>query len=335
MEQRGIIRHPLALAAYLVGVFILAFLVMRRCDADSDDTIARTQIAMGTLVEIQIQGMSEQEAHKAMDAVFAEVRRIDTLFSTYLAEGPVWKLNHAGDTVAVLPEEIHVLMRHCDTLWRDSGGAFDVAVEPLVQAWGFGGDAPGIPESAMLEAARSASGWKHVTLLDGNRVSMCCGVRINFGAIAKGYAVDRAVAVLASLGVRRGLVNAGGEVRSAGGTWTVGIQHPRDEHSLLAAIDLRGRAIATSGDYEQYFEHEGVRYHHIFDPATGMPAYGCQSVSILADDDMTADALATAVFVMGPAEGMTFLQQHGIDGMIVDDRGSVKTTPGFEKHILR
>jgi thiamine biosynthesis lipoprotein len=116
----------------------------------------------------------------------------------------------------------------------------------------------------------------------------------------------------------------------------VGIQHPRSPSELIAVVDLHGRAIATSGDYEQYFEHEGKRYHHIFDPATGRPASRCQSVSVIADDDMTADALATAVFVMGTGRGMEFLKQYpDIEALIVDDRGVLHGTPGFDRYRKR
>jgi thiamine biosynthesis lipoprotein len=335
MNARGIFRHPIALVGYLLVVAAVAFVVARRWNTERDAVVTRTQIAMGTVVEIQLRGMSEEEARPAMDAAFAEIRRVDTLFSTYVA-GPVWRLNHAGDTVAVLPDELHALLRRCDTLWRGSDGAFDIAIERLVEAWGFGSDAPGIPAPDVLREARERSGWRHVTLLDSNTVRLANGVGINFGAIAKGYGVDRAVAVLRNHGANDALVNAGGEVRCTGGQWIVGVQHPREQHRLVAALRSDGRAIATSGDYEQYFEVNGQRYHHIFDPATGQPARGCRSVTILAPDDMTADALATAVFVMGPSKGMEFLrrQQH-IDGMIVDDRGRVSSTPGFDRHIQR
>lgn len=334
--QHSRTRKSLALAGYFVVLFIIAFVVVRQCSLPEPEARMRTQIALGTIVEIQVRDMDDADADHAMNAAFAEVRRIDTLFSTYLPAGPVWKLNHAGGAVVTMPEEVHALLRRCDTLWRWSGGAFDIAVEPLVQAWGFSGDNPAIPSAGRLQSAIAASGWPNVELLDSGQVRLNGGAAINFGAIAKGYAVDRAVAVLEACGVREGLVNAGGEIRAVGGSWTVGIQHPRDERSLAAAVRLDGRSIATSGDYEQYFEQDGRRYHHIFDPSTGIPAVGCRSVSVLAPDNATADALATAAFVMGPRTGIEFLRHlEHIDGMIIDDQGDVHSTPGFDKHISR
>lgn len=324
------------LAAYLVVVFIISFIVVREWGGPADEERVRTQIAMGTVIEMQIRGMDVEAADRAMTAAFAEVRRVDTLFSTYLRNSPVWRANRSGGDVVTLPDEVYALLRRCDTLYRNTGGAFDVAIEPLVQVWGFDDDAPAIPDAQRLTEALSRSGWRHVEILDSARVRLNGGAALNFGAIAKGYAVDRAVAVLAAHDVREGLVNAGGEIRSVGGTWTIGVQHPREERRLAASVRIDSRSIATSGDYEQFFEEDGKRYHHIFDPASGKPASGCRSVTVLAPDNTTADALATAVFVMGPAKGMEFLtQQKHIDGMIIDDRGAVYTTPGFDKHSSR
>ncbi|MDT8324624.1 MAG: FAD:protein FMN transferase, partial [Bacteroidota bacterium] len=261
---------------------------------------------------------------------------VDTLFSTYKEGGPVWKLNNGGDTLVAVPDEVLALLLRCDTLTRASGGAFDIAVEPLIRTWGFDGDTPSRPDQHALAVALAASGWRHIRIGTDGHIRKTPEAMINFGAIAKGYAVDRAVEVLRGLGVAEGLVNAGGEVRATGGSWSIGIQHPRSPSELVAVVDPRGRAIATSGDYEQYFEEGGRRYHHIFDPATGMPARTCQSVSVIADDDMTADALATAVFVMGPADGMEFLKQYpDIEALIIDEAGEEHVTPGFEDYRTR
>lgn len=328
-------RHPVTITLIVLAMFTMGFYIALQFSR-KDEALTRTQLALGTLIEIQVRGMERAEAWRAMDAAFREVRRVDTLFSTYKESGPVWKLNHSRDTLIRVPEEVYALMLRCDTLWRATGGAFDIAVEPLIKAWGFDGEEPAVPDDAALAAALHASGWERIRLDEAPIVRKPADAKINFGAIAKGYAVDRAVRVLAEHGVKDGLVNAGGEVRATDGSWSIGIQHPRSQGELAAVIDLHGRSVATSGDYEQYFEHEGVRYHHIFDPSTGMPARRCQSVSVIADDDMTADALATAIFVMGPEAGMELLRRYAdIEALIVDDQGELHQTPGFEHYRTR
>jgi thiamine biosynthesis lipoprotein len=321
-------RSTIAITVFVLALFAIGFYVAFQI-ARKDDTLVRSQIALGTLIEIQIRGMERAEAWRMMDAVFAEIRRVDTVFSTYKEDGPIWKLNHSSDTLIEVPEEVYALMRRCSGLTRSTGGAFDIAIEPLMKAWGFDGDSARIPTPAELSQALAASGWRHIRLLDAQRIVKSPEVMLNFGAVAKGYAVDRAVAVLAELGVENGLVNAGGEVRATG-EWSIGIQHPRSPSELIAVVELKGRAIATSGDYEQFFEVEGTRYHHILDPATGRPARGCQSVSVIAGDDVTADALATALFVMGVEKGMEYLQQYpDIEALIIDESGAIHQTPGF------
>jgi thiamine biosynthesis lipoprotein len=321
---------------YVLALFSVGFYIALQFAKKDDDTVTRTQIVLGTLIEIQVRGLARPDADIAINAAFAEFRRVDTLFSTYQKESPVWKLNHGEDTLVNVPAEVLDLMLSSDTIWRRSGGAFDIAMQPLIEAWGFDGEEPALPDPATLDDALMRSGWRHISITSDGRVHKVVGVGLNFGSIAKGYAVDRAVTVLRERGIMDALINAGGEIRATGGTWQVGIQHPRSTSELLAVVDLHGHAIATSGDYEQFFEKDGVRYHHIFNPSTGAPARGCQSVSVIAADDMTADALATAIFVLGPKSGLELLQQYpDIEAMIVDDKGAQHSTPGFDRYRTR
>ena len=173
-----------------------------------------------------------------------------------------------------------------------------------------------------IDSALSLSGWKKIKLLDENKIIKKKKVGLNFGAIAKGYAVDRAIDVLKTLGIKEALVNAGGEISVIGNDWIVGIQHPREINSIIKKIKLDGFTVATSGDYEQYFEVDGNRYHHILDPKTGYPSTGLQSVTIINKSNAFADALATAVFVMGKENGIKLIESlDDTEAMIIDDRG--------------
>lgn len=155
---------------------------------------------------------------------------------------------------------------------------------------------------------------------------------VDLGAIAKGWAVDRAIEKLEAAGIRSAIIDAGGDLRIIGsrpgkGTWRIGVQHPREAGGLLATFDLRDTAIVTSGDYERFFVVAGERYHHILDPATGRPARGCQSVTVLAPTAAEADACATAAFVLGPDKGIPFLRNRpGVRGFIVDAGGVIHWT---------
>ena len=152
---------------------------------------------------------------------------------------------------------------------------------------------------------------------------------LDLGAIAKGWAIDRATEKIMSHGIRNAIIDAGGDLRIIGGRpgkgfWRIGVQHPREPGSLLATFDLRDTAIVTSGDYERFFIADGVRYHHILDPATGQPARDCQSVTVLAATAAEADACATAAFVLGPEKGLAFLRSRpGVRGFIVGADGTL------------
>ncbi len=156
------------------------------------------------------------------------------------------------------------------------------------------------------------------------------------GAIAKGYAVDKAMEVLLKKGISDGLINAGGEIKVIGEQWIVGIQHPREINFLAAKIKLdNNTAVATSGDYEQFFEKDGRRYHHILNPKTGYPADELQSVSLIAQDVTIADGLATAVFVLGTTKGLRLIESlPETEAMIIDSSGFMSYSSGFKKFLV-
>ena len=158
------------------------------------------------------------------------------------------------------------------------------------------------------------------------------GMGLDLGAIAKGWAVDRAMEKIMARGIHNAIIDAGGDLRIIGARpgkdfWRIGVQHPRDQGALLMTFELKDTAIVTSGDYERFFIADGVRYHHVLDPATGQPARGCQSVTVLAPTAAEADACATAAFVLGPAQGLAFLRARpGVRGVIVGADGELRWT---------
>ena len=285
-------------------LFFLLDFSLQETAAMKIKTIKRTQILLGTVVEIQVRDVNEKEAEDAITKAFAEVKRIDDLFTTYNEASSVWKINNSADTIIYIDSEIYNLIVLCDSITKLSNGSFDVSLDNLTKAWGFYTDDPKLPDRSAIDSALSLSGWNNIKLIDENKIIKHNKVGLNFGAIAKGYAVDRAIDVLKTLGIKEALVNAGGEISVIGNDWIVGIQHPREINSIIKKIKLDGFTVATSGDYEQYFEVDGNRYHHILDPKTGYPSKGLRSVTIINKSNAIADALATAVFVMGKENGI-------------------------------
>jgi thiamine biosynthesis lipoprotein len=319
----------------VIVVFLIGFFIAQESDEEIK-TIKRTQILLGTVVEIQVRDNDEDKAEYAITKAFAEVKRIDDLFTTYSEESPVWKLNNSSDSIISVDPEIYSLIVLCDSITKLSNGSFDVSLDNLTKAWGFYTDNPHLPQQAEVHSALLLSGWKNIKLFGDNKIIKHKNVGLNFGAIAKGYAVDKAIDVLKKSGIKEALVNAGGEISVIGSDWIVGIQNPREINSIIKKIKLSGNTIATSGDYEQYFEVDGKRYHHILDPKTGYPSNGLQSVTIINKSNTIADALATAVFVMGREKGLKLTENlDDTEVMIIDSAGKIFYSSGFEKFLVK
>jgi FAD:protein FMN transferase len=310
-------------------VCLAAGLLVSRLRQGDGVTVQYARPAMGTLVEITVRDAGRggaEAAARAVQAALTEVARVDSLFS--------WRLPPPAATPpAVQAQERRELLALGLQVMRLSGGAFDARVGPLVALWGFDGREPRLPPAGALTLAvsRLASLGMPTGVVElENDPDM-----LHFGAWAKGYAVDRAVAVLGEHGVRAALVDAGGDVRGFGHDWRVGVQHPRLPGALLAILQPGDLAVATSGDYEQYFEADGQRFHHLLDPRSGEPARACQSVTVLAENCALADALATAVFVLGPREGLDLIESlPGVECLIIDAEGAWHESAGLGVHVL-
>jgi len=316
----------------LVVCLAAGFAVTRalRQQEQAPEPVRLTRPAMGTLVDVILPGAQEPasrgQAAAAAHAALAEVARVDSLFS--------WRLPPPRQTPAAARarERAEVLAVALE-VQRLSGGAFETRIMPLVRLWGFDGDAPAVPDPQAL-AATVAELAALPDPVDAVELESRPGA-LHFGAWAKGYAVDRACAVLKAHGQAAALVNAGGEIRGFGRDWSVGIRHPRLPGAILARLRPGELAVATSGDYEQFFERDGVRYHHLLDPRDGRPARGCRSVTVLARTCARADALATAVFVLGPREGMDLVERlPGVECLIVDADGERHHSSGLDRYLV-
>jgi thiamine biosynthesis lipoprotein len=296
---------------------------------------------MGTSVEITLSQIDPKKAEEAMEAAFQEVERINFLMSHYRPDSEVSQISrHAGQKgIQVSPETLQVIERAL-YFSRLSDGAFDITIGPVFRLWNFREGK--IPSDHSLRENLKKVDYRKIQV-NRTRSSVFLqeqGMEIDLGAIAKGYAVDRACEILRKKGSGNFLVNAGGDLKlgglkDKGIPWTIGIQHPRLSSDLIAKLRPRDAAIATSGDYEKFFVRGIERYHHILVPSKGLPARECQSVTIMAPSAMDADGLATAVFVLGPLKGLALIEKlPDVHAIIVDRRGSVLVSPHWPEGTL-
>jgi FAD:protein FMN transferase len=295
------------------------------------------QVAMGTVIEITLIGDDEEAANKAALQAFQEVKRIEALMSPWLESSDVTRINRSAgkEWVGVSPETMEVIKK-AQEIPKLSEGGFDITVGPLTELWRRAREKKIPPSDEEVKEKLDLVNFKNIEMNREGKVFLKKkGMAIDLGGIAKGHAVDRGFDILRSLGYKNLIVNAGGDLR-VGGTkssqpWSIGIQNPREPQKILTRIPVSDKAVATSGDYEKFFIYEGKRYHHIFSPRDGFPADGCQSVTIVAKDCITADALATAVFVLGPEKGYALCQKlEGVDCLIVDKEGKVILSPNLK-----
>ena len=296
----------------------------------------REEAIMGTAITVELWADDDLSGHAAIDAVMAEMHRIDRAMSPHKADSELSCLNRLAATKPVrLSLEMFGLMERALAFSSLSGGAFDISYASVGQLYDYrAGIAPG---TAALAQARLAIGWRGLKLNRAARTLAFAhpGMRIDLGGFAKGHAVDNAVAILAELGIAHAFVSAGGDSRVIGDRrgrpWTIGVRHPRDAKTLVALLPLEDTAVSTSGDYERYFEAGGVRHHHIIDPSTGRSPVSIHSVTILAADGLTAEAMSKSLFVLGLERGMALIEsQPGVDAIVVDARGQLHYSTGLQ-----
>ncbi len=277
-----------------------------------------TRIALGTFVTVKVHAESDLAAASMADRAFEEIVRIEELMSPYLTGSELYLLNsRLGHGRVQTSDEIKALLVRCLRYSRISEGAFDVTIGPVSELWGFSSDSAGFPEVSRIEELLPLVGYSKLDVSEKGVKSQTPGMKLDLGGAAKGYAVDRALELLRVSGAKGALVNSGGDlgffgIKPDGKHWRVAIAHPRDEEVLIEVKDLGFEAVATSGDYQRFFIRDGVRYHHILDPATGFPARACVSSTVWAQNVTDADILSTAVFVMGPERGLDLIES--LDG---------------------
>ena len=292
--------------------------------------LKRSQMIMGTMVEITVIPPDDE----AIKAAFEQIKKVDALMSTYKENSEVSILNREGENH--LSAETLQVIREAINFSEITGGTFDITCRPLINLWKKAKKEKVIPSPEQIKEALSLVGYEKI-LLEGEMVRFKQkGMQIDLGGIAKGYAVDRAIEALRKNGIRRALVNAGGDLYAlgtgpGGEKWPVGIQDPRQEDKLLGIIKVKDVGVATSWDYRRYFTIEGRRFSHIVNPKTGQTVQDVpMSVTIIAPNATTTDALATGVFVLGPKKGIELIESlPQVEGMIVGEGMEKVTSKGW------
>jgi len=289
-------------------------------------------LAFGTTISVQLLHVDEKQANLAIEDAFAAAKSIDSLMSIYRQGSQVFTLNASG-RLDHPDRHLRTVLQISRDLSELTDGAFDVTVQPLWSAYSNAGARGGLPAGEERERARRLVDWRQLAFSEHRVQLLRPGMAITLNGIAQGYATDLALAAVRKRGIEHALLDMGefGAVgsREEGRPWMIGIQDPRKKERLPRILQMDGRGVATSGDYETYFSAD-FSQHHIFDPRTGRSPPDLASVTVVAPTVVLADGLSTAMMVMGPANAMKLtLELPNVDAMLIDKAGARWQSPGF------
>ena len=299
--------------------------------------ITREIVLMGSQFTFVMETQHET-GNLVMTKLSQTLKNLEDRISSWHPSSEVFRVNElAGIRPVKVSEETFRLIQISIELYEETNGAFDVTIGALWDIWPFNDPLGALPTSAEIEKAGDLVGSHQIILSETAKTVFLPkkGMKINLGAIGKGYAAQKAISYMAAHGIERGAVSAGGDITLLGekssGPWIVGLENPRWPGKYLQQFQLSDMSVATSGDYERFIEREGKRYGHILNPNTGYPVEDCQSVTIITKDAVKADAYATAVFVKGPTDGIEWVNNKAFtEALAVDQNGNIHKSNGWD-----
>lgn len=295
----------------------------------------KSRFLLDTLVRISVYEEVHPKAQvvKTVDQAFDLMKEIEEKTSIHIDSSEVAHIvRNAGRSEVKVSEETVWLLKESSKISEQTNGIFDITIGLIKELWGFDRVPYQIPDAGEIQKLLAHVHYQDVIIKNNTVMLRSFPMCIDLGGIAKGYIIDRAVRFLEEKGMQSGIVDAGGDLRIWGShpyreKWKIGIKHPRKPNELIGVLRTDAISVATSGDYERFFIKDGMRYHHLLDPRTGYPASGCISVTIVTESAVLADAYATAVFVLGPDEGIRFIEDKPeIEGLILyEQNGEIQS----------
>lgn len=354
MHKRNYTRHAL-LIILIVSLFMIGFFESKNLKREK--LFSETKFYLGSIVELKFYCDNEISAQKIIDNVFSELKRIEEKYSFFTTSSYLSKLNLSWENPKPIDEETFYLFSLSDSVFKITRKKFDPSIGKITQYWNKLIELKNFEESgqeendliqktgqridnhifdhSLLKKLKASSGWEKVTLTKDRKV-LFDDLYLTLDGIVQGYAADRVISILKTNGIERALVNVGGEIKVTGDNWKVGIKHPRILGQLIEKLNVDNVSIATSGDYEKFFEVNGIRYHHLIDPETSYPSNKNRSVTVITDNCAFADALSTGFFSLEPDSILNIVQNFpNIAVYIVDAKGKVHYSKNFEKFLWR
>lgn len=310
--------------------------------ATEDQTFSRMHYLMGTFVQIEASGEGKGQVVRAIEEAFSEMKRIERLLSKYSEESSTFRINQSADLSPIeVSLEVFKIIEESVKYSNLTGGAFDITVSPLMDLWGLSQERGSIPSNEEIRQATSKVGYTNIVLNPQYKTIFFKqrDMKLDFGAVGKGYAIDMAIDVLKRNNIKKALINTGGNIFCLADDYSrVGVKNPLRPEDIIASVALKNNAISTSANYERFFSINGKRYGHLISPKTGYPiGNSILSVSIISPSAQIADILSTAVFILGQHKGMELIEgMNDVEGILITKTGEIlrfTQDEGSEKRI--
>lgn len=312
-----------------IKILSVTISILLLCSCGQNSLCENTFFAMDTVMDIKIYGDKN-----IMSEISSCISDADRAFDRNNSDSEIFKLN-ISKNLEISPETA-ALIQKAVAVSEDTDGAFDITIAPVMDLWGFYNQQYHVPDTVSLNSALACVSYKNI-FFSGNTVSLSGGASLDLGGIAKGYLSDKLCDIIKSHNISSAIMSLGGNVycvgsKPNGSKWTIGIRSPKNNAELLCSVNVSDCAVVTSGTYERYFERDGQRYHHIIDPKTGLPVdNNLASVTVICKDGTRADALSTALFVMGIDKAFEFQKKsHDFEAVFIKNDNSIYITPGIE-----
>jgi len=330
-----------------VAISLLVVFTITGCSLiQSEYEYADEEFIMNTFISIRVYADNKEKAKEAVQKAFQEFKRIEELTNRFVQKGTAEyeksEINiinlAAGQSPVLVSEETFKMLSLSKKYNKELDGVFDITIGPLVDLWGFGQEKNNVPGIEQLKSKLDLVDSNSL-ILDEHRQTAYLkktGMSLDLGAIAKGYATEKAAQVIREYGIEKAIINAGGNIYALGEKgdgipWKIGIQDPRDANKIFAILNLKDQVAVTSGDYQRYFEVDGTRYHHILDPRTGKPADELMSVTVIGEDSTIADILSTSFFILGVDKSLAYINEHpGIEAVFVTKDKKIYSSVGVK-----
>jgi len=322
----------------MIRPFIFIFFALQFIGIQAQQTFHKTVKLMGSRFDLYVVAQDSITSEAYISIAIDEISRIEQMISSWDAQSFTSKINrNAGVKPVKVPKELFDLIQRALAISKLTDGAFDISYASMDKIWRFDGSMQTFPTEEKIKKSIEKVGYQYI-LLDKSQQTVFLpkkGMKIGFGGIGKGFAADKAKELLINKGCKAGIINASGDMNTwgkqpNGALWQVAITNPMDKDKVFALLPIEEGAVVTSGNYEKYVEFNGIRYTHIINPKTGYPSHGVISVSVFAPSAELADALATAIFVMGKEVGIDRINQlPNIACIVIDDKGNIHTSKGI------